>query len=182
MVRLRSLLALMTALFLTACATGPLYRAADANLSSSVGYRDQELSTGAYEVSFTAPESAGMSKTQDLALLRAAELTLAKGHVWFELITTNTKQVQVQRPHPSFQQSASNMTCNTGNGAAGMGCSYSNTEGNSIGGMQMSGTGGYEARLITTLVFIMGDGQKPSSDHVYEAKATADHLRASVTQ
>ncbi len=54
----RSWIGLCAALALAACAAaGPLYGPAQSNLSSSLGYRDQELSTGAYQVSFVAPES-----------------------------------------------------------------------------------------------------------------------------
>ena len=71
------------------------------------------------------------------------------------------------------------MTCN--NGPQNMGCSYSMRD-NSVGGVQVSGQAGYQTRLATTLSFIMGDGAKPAGDHVYDAKETADRLRASTKQ
>ena len=183
MVSSRNLLILLTLSALCGCVSpGSIYAPANANLSSSVGYRDSQLSTGAYQVTFTAPESAGMSGAQNFAMLRAAELTVSKGHAWFQLISTNTKKVEVERQRQTFQQTTANMTCNTGMGAGGMGCTYSNLQDNSIAGVQMGSAGAYQTRLVTTLVFIMGDGAKPAGDHVYDAKETVERLRASVNQ
>lgn len=180
MYKSHSWIVLLTLLALTACASaGSVYHPASPGLSNSVGYSDRQLSTGAYVVVFVAPQSAGAPAAQDFALLRAAELTLEKGHTWFELISTTTARIEVERPKQTFSQSEGNMTCN--NGPQNMGCSYSMRD-NAVGGVQVSGQAGYETRLATTLSLIMGDGAKPAGDHVYDAKETADRLRASMKQ
>jgi len=180
-----SLAALMA---LAACASaGSVYHAASAGTKNSIGYSDEQVGTGGYRVSFVAPDTVGQQGVQDLALLRAAELTLSKGHTWFELVTTTTQEVQVGRPRQTFSQSSGNMECNSaassgpmGSGgvtAGSMGCHYT-YQGNSVAGVTMGTEGGYETRLINTIAFTMGDGAMPAGPQFYDAKSTVDKMKA----
>lgn len=181
-------LALFAVLALGACATaGSIYGPARSSPAGSIGYSEKALPSGAYQVSFVAPESTSPAAGQDYALLRAADLTLSKGHTWFQLLTTITQVVQFDAPRQAIRTTESNMTCNTqgsgasGVGAQGIGCSFSNQQ-NSIAGVQDATQGAYVRRSVTTIAVLMGDGAKPAGDHVYDAKETADRLRASMTK
>lgn len=174
-----SWISLCAVLALAACTTagGSIYGPAQPGLSSSIGYSEKELSTGAYQVSFVAPQSTSQADVQNYALRRAAELTLAKGHTWFRLLTSTTQVVQVEAPKQVMQQTTAQMTCNTGNSPQGMGCSYGD-QANSIAGVQFGGVTGGVNRLVTTISLVMGDGAKPEGAQVYDAKETAARLSA----
>jgi len=183
--KLGSWLAAAALLALSACATPEsTYHPASADIKNSIGYTDQDLGTGAYRVSFTAPQNVGTAGAQDLALLRAAELTIAKGHAWFRVINQTSQMVQVERPK-IYSTARQSMTCNNTasvqgpNAAPNLGCSFDPT-GNVAGVEQMNQ--GSETRYIATIAITMGDGAMPSGDHVYDAKATADRLRAQIGQ
>lgn len=72
----------------TACAAGPEYR--PALTDDDQGYSSSMIDTGRYRVSYTGDSGQSASEVQNLALLRAAEVTLDNGGDWFEIITDNT--------------------------------------------------------------------------------------------
>lgn len=67
---------------LAACST-PLYKQASGPYG--LGYSEAALEEGRYRITFRARDQA---TAYDFALLRAAELTLAKGYVWFRVTNT----------------------------------------------------------------------------------------------
>lgn len=173
--------ALLATLVLSACATaGSVYR--PATVKGGVGYTEQEVTPTSYRVTFTAPKEAGTQAAQDYALLRAAELTLAKGHTWFQLASRTVAEVQVDRPKVvTGGTTAQNYSCASpgGAGMGAQGCSFTPAP-NSIAGVNVGVGGTYDTRIVANIDFVMGDGALPSSPQAYDAKSTADRLRASL--
>lgn len=70
------------AIAVTACST-PLYKQASGPYG--LGYSEAALEEGRYRITFRARD---LATAYDFALLRAAELTLAKGYTWFRVTNT----------------------------------------------------------------------------------------------
>lgn len=76
------------ALCLTACASAPDYR--EASASGAQGYSTQKIEANRWRVSYTGDERQSAAEVRDLALRRAAELTLQQGADWFETVGEET--------------------------------------------------------------------------------------------
>ncbi|MFT5032480.1 MAG: hypothetical protein ACI89D_001100 [Bermanella sp.] len=83
---LTGMILLSTAL-LVACATETPYKPADSR--GEAGYTETSLGDNRYRITFVGNSSTHSETVQDYALLRAAELTLAKGYDWFETADRN---------------------------------------------------------------------------------------------
>jgi hypothetical protein len=189
--KLTNLLAIIGVFALAACATtASVYHPAASDIPNSLGYTDKQVDPTHFEVKFVAPKEAGNQTAADMAMLRAAELTTAKGHTWFRLINRTIAEVQVSAPTQTFNTSNQNLTCNTGTsasqGTAGigpgqMGCSRAFSQ-NAVAGVAIGTSGGYETRIMAILEFEVGDGAAPSGPQVYDAKATAARIRAEMAK
>lgn len=80
----------IAAIFLTlgACASSPDYVEADG--AYDYGYSSRKIAENRYRVNFNGRNRADVQETRDYALLRAAELTLAEGYDWFEVVDRET--------------------------------------------------------------------------------------------
>lgn len=80
---------LITALFsLAACASSPRYVPADND--SDYGHYSHKISENRYRVNFNGNRHTELQETRDYALLRAAELTLARDYEWFQVVDRET--------------------------------------------------------------------------------------------
>ena len=94
---------LIAALFgLTACASSPRYVAADS--ADDYGHFSRKISDNRYRVNFNGSRYTNLQDTRDYALLRAAELTLAKSYEWFRIVDreTATTETVSHRPRTGF--------------------------------------------------------------------------------
>ncbi|WP_300527667.1 hypothetical protein [Maricaulis sp.] len=81
---MRLLLPFACALSLTACVSAPtVYGPAG---GSDRGYSQQQIESDRFRVSFAAGSDLDYGRTEDLALRRAAELTLEQGGDWFLVV------------------------------------------------------------------------------------------------
>jgi hypothetical protein len=89
------ILAVSASLLAAACANAPAYR--EASREGAQGYTAQVLERDRYRVSYTGDRHQTAAEVQNLALLRAAELTMEKGGDWFEVVSADTdKDVDVR--------------------------------------------------------------------------------------
>ena len=80
---------LITALLsLTACASSPRY--VPAKNADDYGHFSRKISENRYRVNFNGSRRTNLQDTRDYALLRAAELTLAKDYEWFQIVDRET--------------------------------------------------------------------------------------------
>src|SRR6516164_7347777 len=79
----RLLPAAFAALALAACTTPTVYQPASG--PDAVGFSEYRIEPGRYRVFFHGGSGAPPERVMDLALLRAAELTLAGGYDWFRV-------------------------------------------------------------------------------------------------
>jgi hypothetical protein len=140
---------LLLALGLVACA-GDIYQPASS--PRGVGWRETQIEPDRYRITFTS--SSDVATVQDLALLRASELTLNKGRTWFRVVSSDVVSEDMRRggavlmPYRSF-------------GGFLIIEEYRN------------------GRIVATLEIVLGQGPKPEGDaHVYDAQMVANTIRA----
>ncbi|MBA4805487.1 MAG: hypothetical protein H2038_12635 [Brevundimonas sp.] len=131
------------------------------------GYTEQRIESDRFRITYYGVGAPG--PVADLALLRAAELTLAQGHDWFEV---------TQRWTDGRPDSAGGLRPSVGVGygsgrSSGRYGSYSSS-GLGVGvGLNFSGP----SPTSTTLEVIMGDGARPDRPNAYDARGVQDSLR-----
>jgi hypothetical protein len=146
------------ALALAACATPTRYGPAAS--PGAVGYSELPLEAGRFRVTFHGGSGAGPTQVADYALLRAAELTLANGADWFQVVSRSTDVAPPAGPAFSI-----------GIGGASFGR-------HSAVGAGASTTTGGDATYIATLEIVVGHGPKPDTPDAYDARAVSTNLRA----
>lgn len=149
---------------LAACATTPVYGPAKSERSE--GYLSQQIETGRYRVSYTDRDPA---RARNLALLRAAEITLQDGKDWFEITNESLDIAGGGR--------SSGPSISVG-GSAGSG-GYS---GVGVGvGIGFPLGGGSSGTTTQTLEIVTGAGAKPDKAEAYDARSVDINLRGSVS-
>jgi hypothetical protein len=75
-------------LAVSACASGPAYQPAAS--ATATGYSEQRIENDRWRVRYTGTSRMSSAQVQDYALMRAAEVTLANGGQWFEVVNADT--------------------------------------------------------------------------------------------
>ena len=86
---MKRLITALALLSLAACASAPTRYAPAAN-ASEMGYREQRLEQERYRVSFRGNPDLKGPQVEDMALRRAAELTVQNGYQWFNVVSRYT--------------------------------------------------------------------------------------------
>jgi flavin-binding protein dodecin len=157
-----SLAAALAAGMLASCATPTVYGPADAR---GYGFREQRIESDRFIVTFAGNSATPGEAVADAALRRAADLTLAEGHDWFEVVS-RTDNVD------SGRGSGSGVNVGVG-GVSGGGRS---SVGTSVGVSLPLGGGGGGGASSTSLEIRMGDGARPDRVTAYDARAVARNL------
>lgn len=167
---------LIAALFsLTACASSPRYVAADS--AGDYGHYSRKISENRYRVNFNGNRRTDLQDTRDYALLRAAELTLAKDFEWFQIIDreTATTESTSYRPHTGFgyergwyvQRNCGLVSCSQSVRPA----TYTTWHVDS---------GRPEERHSHSIEIVMGKGEMPEDGNYYDAKAVVNAIYESI--
>lgn len=90
------ILAAVAVLGLAACASTPEYVPADD--ADDFGHYSTPLGDDRYRIVYNGGRSTGPNATRDYALMRAAELTLADGYDWFEVVDRETVTIREREP------------------------------------------------------------------------------------
>jgi hypothetical protein len=83
---MRHILLASAMLAVTACAATPAPSGGGGG--GAAAYKEEQLSANRYRVSYTSPGEATKGQIADRTLARAAQITLDKGHEWFEVAST----------------------------------------------------------------------------------------------
>jgi hypothetical protein len=138
---------------MAACATPTRYQPAYG--PSGVGFTETQIERDRFRVSFRGGGGAGAAQVSDLALLRAADLTLGQGYEWFVVDQRYTEQGGGHGGGPRLSV-----------GVGGTDFGRSSAVGLGVG--TSFGLGGGPA-LTTTLEVRMGRGPKPVGFNAYDA-------------
>lgn len=150
---------------LAACTSKPTpYEAASGNF----GYRDQQLETNRYRVSFSGNSATSPEAVQDYALYRAAELTLASGHDYFRVVDRNMESRSSGVGGPQV-----GVGVGTGSSGSNLGIGLSTLLG--------SPGGGFAEDYTVTLDILTFAGAKPAGDiDAYDAHELVRRLEPSI--
>jgi hypothetical protein len=146
------------ALALAACATNPGYGPAER--AGALGYSDTRLTEERARVLYMGE---GVAEARDLALLRAAEVTLDAGYDWFEVVASDVERLRGGRGGPR-------VGVGVGGGSGG---------GVSVGGgvgLSIPVGGGSGERTRAVLEIFMGAGPAPQGADVYDAREVTANL------
>ncbi len=161
--RIVLLAALLT---LGACASTPKYVAADS--AEDYGHYSRQIAENRYRVNFNGERRANLQDTRDYALLRAAELTLAEGYDWFQIIDRESSTTETREPRATFgyqrayytEQNCGLLSCTRTTRPA----SYTHM-----------GFDSYAHRPATahrhSLEIVMGHGEVPEDGNYYDARS-----------
>jgi hypothetical protein len=151
----------LMALALSACETTPtLYQPLSGD--THVGYSETPIEQDRWRVVFAGGPGADPNHVADLALRRAAELTLAHGYDWFRVTERSAERRGGGGPYLSI-----------GGGSAGFGGGAA--VGVGVGtGFDLSGG----PRVIETLEILMGRGAAPHDPDAYDAHSVVRSLSA----
>ncbi|WOI53050.1 CC0125/CC1285 family lipoprotein [Parvularcula sp. LCG005] len=149
------LLASTLVLGLGACSVTPAY--GPSLERDDFGYREQRIETNRYRVVYRAPDR-GMA--MDGALRRAAELTVAQGYDYFEVVSRDTDAERRGRSGPSVGIGGS-----TGGRNSGVGV-----------GISLPLGGGNAEEVTARLEVLMGRGTKPDTGEAYDARVVLENL------
>jgi hypothetical protein len=155
---MKRLLGTLAFVALAACTSGPT-RYIPALDGDDMGYREQRLEQERFRVSFRANSDLKGPQVEDMALRRAAELTLANGYQWFHVVTRNTEQVS-----GSYRQAGPTVGVGGSTGSFGSG----------IGVGLGFNFGGDDRQYMSTLEVLLGRGAKPSDPNAYDAQQVLD--------
>ena len=145
--------ALTALLLLAACETTPTAYQAAAT-PGAVGYTDYKIEPGRYRVTFRDGDGAPADQIADLALRRAAELTVREGYDWFEI---TDRSGDLRPPH-----TRSSISIGTGGG------DFGRHGGVGVGlGTSFDLSGGPAA--TRSIEILMGHGAKPAQPDAYDA-------------
>lgn len=151
---MKRLLATIAVFALAACASAPTTYSPAAS-SDEMGYREQRLETERYRVSFRGNSVLKGPQVEDMALRRAAELTLQNGYQWFHVVSRNTDLAdgRYSPSGPSIGIGGSSGSFGSGIGV-GIGFNF----------------GGDSREYQSTLEILMGRGDKPADPNAYDAQ------------
>ena len=154
-----AVLAALAALSLSACATEPT-RFQPATSPTGVGYSELRIEPGRYRITFHGGPGASFNQVEDYALLRAADLALADGYDWFQVVSRNTDR---------NGYGGSRFSVGVGGG------SYGRRGGMGVGlgtGIPLGGGPAVTARLEV----LMGKGPRPEGRDVYDARGVRQSI------
>ncbi len=165
------LIVIASALLLASCASsGPKYYQASAE--GKAGYHETKLAEDRYRIAYVA-DANEKTMAGDLALLRAAELTMQKGHAWFEIAARSAEVTEESRITPVAQAGISHATTTN---CGLLGCSSTTRPVHTTS----FGTEVHTLRdkAVANVEFVMGNGTMPSGASYYEARSLAETLRS----
>jgi hypothetical protein len=155
----RLLLVTLAAASLAACETTPtVYQ--PLSTASAVGYSEMPIEQDRWRVTFRGGPGADPARVADLALRRAAELTLARGYDWFRV---------TQRYGEGRGGGGPVVSLGAGSASFGRGSAFG------VGGGLGFDLGG-GPRLTETIEVLMGHGAAPREPDVYDAHDVARSL------
>lgn len=155
----RPIILTVLVLALSACATAPTVFQPAAG-PKGVGFSEYPIEKGRYRITFRGGPGAPAQQVSDYALLRAAELALAEGYDWFQVVDRSMGQVG---------SGGSRLSIGTG------GADYGRRSAVGVGIGASFDLGGGPS-LSETIEVLMGKGAKPREREAYDARQVKDSV------
>lgn len=165
---MKKLLLFVSVATLCACGTSDPYVGGEgAGLGS---YTESRLTDDRYRVTFIGEPHATADQVKDLALLRAAEITLANNYDWFRVVNQETKAQNTVQP---ATVTTTGPTQQVTRDCGPLGCTTTVTP--AYTGTQVV-TVQENDRYTTSIEFVMGDGRLRDPTVAYNADELHDSL------
>ncbi|MDX1517832.1 MAG: hypothetical protein R3288_13385 [Woeseiaceae bacterium] len=149
---------------LSACASSPSYVAADG--ANDYGHSSRKIAENRYRVNFNGNRSTSFEETRDYALLRAAELTLAEGNDWFQVVDRESQTTEIDRaPENRF---GAERVYSVNENCGLVGCSR--TVRPAMWTSMEFDTRRPDTKHAHSLEIVMGKGEMPEDGHYYDAR------------
>lgn len=160
---MRILFAAAALLLLGACATaiGTSYAPADAK---RYGYSEQRVEGDRFRITFRGDGATPPEVVEDYALLRAAELAVESGYNWFRI---------VGRSLDAQDKGGVGIGAGVGTGSVGRSSAVVGVGGN-------LGTIGARRFFTARLEVLMGKGERPEGEDVYDARSVIQSIRSRI--
>lgn len=162
---MRRVLLLAAALTLAACASPSAY--APAVREGGPGFSDMRIEQDRFRVTYRGTSADTPAKVNDMALLRAAELTVAQGYDWF----------QVSNRFAEPGSGGGGPTFSVGVGSSSYGRRSSTGVGVGVTTPLGGGDGAGSVGAVT-LEVRLGRGEKPADPNAYDARQVQFAVRA----
>ncbi len=158
-------------LFLLGCASSEPTAYQQAMGENEFGYTETQLTDSVYRIDFVGNRHSEESRIKDYAMLRAAELTLQKGHDWFIIIDSDTQtESQTRNSMAVGATSQDRVVKNCGL----LGCSTYVTPGYTGMGIE---TYEVDGKVSTSLQISMGSGEAQNPNSAFNAEQLATNMR-----
>jgi hypothetical protein len=149
---MKKLLTVMAVVSLTACGSPSPY---------NYGYLESRITDNRYRVSYRGTDGVTENQVKDMALLRAAELTLVNNYDWFRVVSQQTEEQQLGGPSVT----AANGIPSTYRSCNSAGCTTTVVPADSPVLVGDDANNRYE----TSIEIVMGDGRVEDTTTVYDA-------------
>ena len=133
-------------------------------------FTESRLTEDRYRVTFIGEPTASADQVKDLALLRAAEITLANDYDWFRVMSTDTTETASVTPATVTTTPTQQVTTRD---CGPLGCTTTITP--AYTGTQVV-TVQQDDRYTTSIEFVMGDGNLRDPTVAYNADELHDSL------
>ncbi len=151
------------AVLVASCATPTAFAPTNAQ---GYGFREQRIEADRYVVSFSGNSATDANVVADSALRRAADLTLAQGYDWFEVVSRSDDV-------SSGRGVGSGLNVGVGGGSGGGG-----SFGGASVGLSFPLGGGSGGAATTSVEVRMGRGERPDRPTAYDAREVSNNLAA----
>lgn len=156
---MKKLLAAMALISLVACGSSGPYT--QARSEGDYGYLQNRITENRYRVSFRGNAGTTSDQVKDMALLRAAELTLLNNYDWFRVVSQQTDEQQAG----AVVGTAVPETPTTYRTCGALGCTTTVVPAESTVIVDGDGHNTYQ----TSIEIVMGDGRVDDPTTVYDA-------------
>lgn len=161
--------AALLALSLAGCVKPTPYKAVEDG--SSYGYKDERLEENRYRITFSGNHLTDRSTVENYMLYRAAEITLAQGFDYFQIVTKET-DAQTDYGYPGYGPSVF-VFGGGGRGAFGWG----------VGSHHYYGPSNPQQWFTMVANIVMRKGEKPADDtSAYDARAVLNNLAGKIVR
>ncbi|MGS2719040.1 CC0125/CC1285 family lipoprotein [Paraglaciecola aestuariivivens] len=157
--------------FLLGCASSQPTAYQQAMGDNEFGYTETRLTDSVYRIDFVGNRHSDEARIKDYAMLRAAELTLQKGHDWFVILDSDTKREVKSRPSTTVQASTQDRVVQK---CGLLGCSTYVSPGYT--GVAIE-TQKVDGKVSTRLQISMGSGEAQNPSTAFDAKQLAENMR-----
>lgn len=171
--RLLSLLLLSSPLLLAAGCVSDPYNVPDPGPVTAI----EEPEDGRYSVTYRGASSSSPERVRDLALLRAATITLQKGGTWFEVVTDysriENRQITPYERDPFREAGESRSNCGV------LGCPSTARPDDILGQRDYDPADSVRSNIVQSFEIIVNTGQRPfGRENTYDAVEVSTEMRS----